>query len=61
MARASEYLDIGFSLFGMTPAQPVAGGAVGAMLQTGSPLDHMKGLASCPIEFGTAGSSLTPA
>ncbi len=30
------------SLFGMTPAQAVAAGAVGGMLQTGSPLDHMK-------------------
>jgi ABC-2 type transport system ATP-binding protein len=30
------------SLFGMSPAQAVAAGAVGGMLQTGSPLDHMK-------------------
>jgi ABC-2 type transport system ATP-binding protein len=30
------------SLFGMPPAQAVAAGVVGAMLQTGSPLDHMK-------------------
>ncbi len=30
------------SLFGMSPAQAVAAGAVGGMLQTGSPLDYMK-------------------
>ncbi len=30
------------SLFGMSPARAVAAGAVGGMLQTGSPLDHLK-------------------